>query len=99
MRPFSSERVDSFPPQADHALVDLFSSAMAGGTLVDKAPPHLVPKQGLEPQPRVGQPSMVQTHAPQFPCSIPIPYQIYKEFLLEIEGKGKKAYITAPHIR
>ena len=30
-RPFSSERLATFPPQADHVLVDLFSSAIDGG--------------------------------------------------------------------
>ena len=40
--PFSSERFATFPPQADHVLVDLFSSAADGGTL-QTTPPHPLP--------------------------------------------------------
>ena len=40
---FSCERLATFPPQADHVLVDLFSSAMARGLCWTKLP-HRVPK-------------------------------------------------------
>ena len=37
LRPFS-ERLATFPPQADHVLVDLFSSVVAGGVLKAEPP-------------------------------------------------------------
>ena len=40
LRPFSSERLATFPPQLDHVLVDLFSSTAAGTALLDGAPLH-----------------------------------------------------------
>ena len=41
--PFSFERSASFPPQADHILVDLFSSMAANGALqAGRAPPQLM---------------------------------------------------------
>ena len=36
--PFSFERSATFPPQADHFLVDLFSSVAARGGPVGRAP-------------------------------------------------------------
>ena len=38
--PFSSERSATFPPQADHVFVDLFSSTMGSVALLDIAPPY-----------------------------------------------------------
>ena len=35
-RPFSSKRLAAFPPQADHVLVDLFSSTAAQGPLLKR---------------------------------------------------------------
>ena len=40
-RPFSFETLATFPPQADHVLIELFSSMMGRGALLDKAPSHL----------------------------------------------------------
>ena len=37
--PFSSERSATFPPQADHVLVDLFSSVVDGGGLWGQSSP------------------------------------------------------------
>ena len=37
--PFSFERSATFPPQADHVLVDLFSSAAHGGLCGQSSPP------------------------------------------------------------
>ena len=39
-RPFSSERLAIFLTQADHILVDLFSSMVAWGSSVGRAPPQ-----------------------------------------------------------
>ena len=39
-RPFSFERLAIFPPQADHVLVDLFSSMADGGRALWAEPPH-----------------------------------------------------------
>ena len=46
--PFSFERSATFPPQADHILVDLLSSVTARGALLDKAPPQGGRRRGRE---------------------------------------------------
>ena len=42
LKALSSETLSTFPPQADHILVDLFSSVVVGRALWDGAPAHLV---------------------------------------------------------